>query len=93
MGRVTNDPEKLIEDLTTLIFDRFEREVDFSQVDPFTRKHLRQEIRDLLEQHADIGGEAFDDAFQTGYEQGKEETRRDMKEDLRDMFRNFIEDL
>lgn len=93
MGRVTNDPEKLIHDLTELIFDRFKQEVDFSQVDPFTMKHLREEIRFLLEKYADIGEEAFDAAFEEGYSKGKDETRYDIKQDLRDSFRNIVDGL
>lgn len=84
MGRLTNDPEKLIHDLTELIFDRFRQEVDFSQIDPFTMKHLREEIRELIEIHADIGEEAFNAAFEEGESKGFESGQQEMRERIRD---------
>lgn len=85
MGRLTNDPEKLIHDLTELIFDRFKREVDFSQVDPFTMKHLRKGIYDLLAEKTDINEEAFNAAFEEGESKGFESGQQDMRERIQDL--------
>lgn len=86
------DDEKTAFDVTSLILDRIKKEVDFSEVDPFTMKYLREEIQRILLKNIDLAEERFEQAFQEGESKGFEDGKYDTVGKLRDKIQRFLDD-
>lgn len=69
------DAEFDSENVAFRIFKLFEREGLLREADPFTMKHLRERVRDILDYEISGLEDSYDVGREAGYAEGKDEGR------------------
>lgn len=81
------------ENVAFRIFKLFEREGLLREADPFTLKHLRERVRDILD-HEISGLEAsYDVGREAGYAEGKDDGYRQGFDKAKEKMYVFLEDM